>query len=469
MTVATIYESVNYTPKNGMTTKGILQLEESMGGLYYPFGDLEEIPEYMDGSLAVHCRSIMREYMARGSSFGDILGDMHDNACDDECQRIYQEPLDVMPAIGCNMALALSIPGPDWLELFQYCQRLDGEMEREEFACGMAELARLNPVNAYSILRDCPTEQWQSPCKIMGFGQDKLLKMAVLFDDLEMVLRIGADQSPTAFEYQVDRALAGFQFDPFARIRAWHNAVGGISMTEHYARAKHQAKALETWHGRPDVFFSGQKTDDNPKQYRLVPKALPIQVTHTTHQGNRLVSAALPGSFDLEQYAVKGSDHMGRRLPRHAAFMQDLANEVASLYFSDMNKRIDDMSDDVKATLNLLVEDFEAHGMPMEKLYFKHVMLLNPGTVCELGQSSALRSAYVKALLKSSSIINNGLRSTGQFMALLLKRVPIAEIEEHATTDQQLQSAYDATGNRLFLNKMTEKAQEHQLQSDLGI
>jgi len=469
MTVATIYESVNYTPKNGMTTKGIIQLDESSGGLDFPFGDLEAIPEYMDGSLAENCRSILRQYMVRNANYADILSDMQDDACNAECQRIYGKSLDPMPAIGCNMAIALSIPGPDWPELFQYVQQLHEEKEAEEFTYAMAELAKLNPVNAYSILRDCPQEYWTIPCRLMRFDQNKLLKMAVLFDELDMVLRIAGDQSEADFEYKLDRALAGFQFDPLSRVRAWRNAVDGISMTEHYARAKHQAKALETWHGKTDVFFHGFKEDDNPKQYRLMPDALPERTTHATPLGNRLASTALPGSFDLEQYAVKGSDHMGRLLPRHKAFMQELAHEVATLYFCGMNKRIEDMSDDVKATLNLLVEDFRAHGMSLEKLYFRYVMPMNPGTVCELAQSTALRNAFVKAALKSSTLTSNGLKSIGQFMSLLLSKVPVAEIERHATTDPQLQSAYEATGNRLFLNKMTEKAQEHQLQSDLGV
>jgi hypothetical protein len=351
--------------------------------------------------------------------------------------------------LGANLALALSIPAPDYAALTAYVRALFKTLKMErcerEFNTCQHELFNHNSLNLYKIIRNIPVQAWPE-LSTVGTYKEELLTLAVAMDDQAMVDKVATLYSsytdiPSKIQYELGR----LQFTPLSQVR--NNLLGEkiITFEEIHLRLKHQIDALE------DQMDGGEL-------YRPL-------------DASTLDNEPVLGAYTSRSLIIDVTDRKDHLLPRYEQYMSHCAAELANTFVLALKRRDNPLSEEHQAVVVRMLNDFERFGVSREVLFWKHYEQKSQAFLLDLEETPGRgRTQYLRELMGGEKLlIKHGRNGCTFILSELLRREPIEDILLAAKNDEQLSGAYAATGQQVFLERMSGAGRENRLQSDLGI
>jgi hypothetical protein len=445
-----------FTYKNGMTVLGIHAPESPDDFVSEQFCGLDVCSRFLDGSLQMQAQQAVRNCMNKGLGFDEISMRM----------RTENEFHNHDHVISCNMAYALSIPAPDWSELYQYC-RLSSEAYDNDFLSFdflMREVCLLNLANTYAIVYGAQPEALGHLRRALGYNHDHVMRLALLFDDESAVTNlIDKDASPLMASACVDRNIAMFVYDPFSAIRASRKPSGGMAMGELYARTTNQIMAIFDEAEHSTGFFSLTPT----LQFKTVPQCKP-QKTICPISGVAFFKPST-GLLRKEDLALPDYDHKLLQMPQFSNFINHFKSEIGQFLsesVSTQKKPIQGWSTQILAGI---AQELDRQGFPLKYFFLQHFGKLTPGAIMDIDLNNACPKArYLKLLLEhnTSPLKSRVEQSMTDF--LIAAESPQA-FKELDLDDEQLRAVYRHFPDKDLLSIMSESGVSKQLECDLGL
>lgn len=443
---------------NGMTLAGILDpLDPSMPDQYHPnkFGELTTLPEFLDGSIQRDAQAALRDCMNRRLEYLDISNEMRNET------RAYPQEF----IINCNMAYALSIPAPDWSDLYSYCKESTEHIQNyfPEFELLMREVFAYNLANTYAVFL-CADYGVISYLKDdLKYTDKDIMRLAVLFDD-DNILRklISASPSPLTADPSVDQILASFVIDPFSAIRMSRAPETGITLGELYARTHNQICATEN---NPQA-NAGFMSESPSLQYRMAAEHRPKKIS--CPQTGITYLKPSTGILRDEDLAVPGIDHKLHTLPQFSDFVARFKVEISHLLTDFINSNVKGISNEGSTILGEIVRKLDQHGVSGKSLFLQTFSKLSPGQVAHMEMSNQFpQGEYLKSLLSFNK--QHASKDKTSQSDFLVKAETAGVFKGLDLSDDELNTVYRIFGDPDFLGKMSDQAVERQLGVDLGL
>lgn len=421
----------------GFTSLNINNLAHNKGTK--PYG---ECPELVSGEVQASCQSAFRQHMLKNDSIDDLMAVFESMPESDIGDR------DTIDILVVNAAFALSSPCEDYNELFEYIYEKFDELDISVLQ-GCQDVTKwildYNPINPYLAFKNSAVTNWGELNEVFSFHEN-LLQMAVIFDDVAMVKKISESSLVGNFRKNLCDALAKTVFDPLSNVRCWAN-MAKPAMIEIEIRIARQARALQM-STVSSQSMAWEFTGNN--LYRIAP-----EIGSLTQFSS--------GEYDLLTLSTKSKDHMLRHTPGYS----DLIRSYPELVESCLETA---MIHDVPNIIPVLISDLKKAGVPEHQILYKHLDKRSPGEYLDKITCSDLEQQYVEDLLSFSANPKNQItRNYNLSIQVLLGFVDPNMIDKYAKTDVHLQSAYTVTGEKKYLERMSESSAHEQLGSDLGL
>lgn len=422
----------------GFTTLQLNNRMSANGALPY-----DKCPGLMSGEVQRNCQSAFRQHMLTNTSVDDLLDSLMTMPTSDLDDR---EAVDIFIV---NAAFALSAPCEDYDALYEYIHDmfdcLDIDLLRE---CQNTTrwILDTNPVNPYLAFKNSSIDHWGALNEIFSCGE-KLLLLAVIFDDVQMAEKVSQSRFAGDFKRNLGEALAKTIFDPLSSVRCWAEMTNP-SMVEVECRISRQARALQTYQNttKPVAFeLAGNLL------YKITPEI-----------GSQSEFSA--GVYNLFALAAKSQDHMLRHIPRYFEFISHCPGIIEECLDAAISHKNPDL-------IPVLINDLRKAGIADCQILYKHIERNSYGEYLDkIDNKDILTQQYLEDLLSSSTLLKKeATRSYGVALQALLGFVDPALIDKYAKSDAQLQSAYSVTGNKKYLERMSEATTLDQLGADLGL
>ncbi|MBD8088621.1 hypothetical protein IFT48_01355 [Pseudomonas fluorescens] len=413
------------------TTQAVSYRYTSEGALPY-----EDIPGLMNGELQAQCQQAFRQYLLAGEPPFFVAATINSQAL---------ERHEAWPIVALNAAYAISAPCEDMADILAYAKAVCDSCGEGCFKSAQKTTRRLveaHPVNPYQVFKQSSVEQWAVLEEAYGVIRDGILiNLAVLFDDANMVKKY-AQYNPTGFVKDLSLALAKVKYDPLANVRSWVDAPNGLSMLEVEKRVNSQFNSVRSPLDS-DYFLS------------------------KTHPEFAKASAFIQGKFDIETLKFDSTDHHLRHLPRYYNYLnqepESIGRAVQDLYvLSNGNPQRNTLA-------TLLIQDLLKAGLTLTEVHFKYCRRLRTGEIMHLADQANLEETMVLDLLTVSEHFDD-MGDTGRSIALhLLSLAPSDLVKRLATSDAQIRSAYMATKDRSYLERLSGVARDAYIGADLGL
>ena len=347
-------------------------------------------------------------------------------------------------SLGVNLAIALTIPSKNYSSLQNYVDSLlnhaAGTAVKSGYSSCIEGLRGFNQINHYKILRIIPDSSWDIQVPAEHLRRD-FLKLAIAGDDCAMVDRIGRlFKDYENFDLEVGKALASTQYDAMSQVRHEHSFDKEILMTEVSERVFNQISALESPNVLVRTHMGHVVNDDQP--------AFGYMNTHV--MGVPIVNQGL------------------RHLPRFDEYMSGHAVYVMNNLCVTLDRSRTPACSERKAVVSLLLQELVNHGISFKEIVLKGFNRLSPAEYEDvLDQTGGAYMASIRSLLSARNHADYPLRKFA--MAEMIRSVPLDDVLMAARHDADLKTAYEFTGSKLFLDRMTPRGVESALASDLGL
>lgn len=419
--------------------------------------DVFDHERYQSGEFQLSAQAAVRASLAAGHSMLELMATLKVDPEDaarkgyDHHQRATfdRKLIDAQDVLGANLALALSIPAPDHAALTAYVRALLRTLKMEkcerEFNTCQHELFNHNNLNLYKIIRNLPVQTWPEVTTV-GTYKEELLTLAVAMDDQAMVDKVATLYSsytdiPSKIQYELGR----LQFTPLSQVRNNLHGEKIITFEEIHQRLKHQINALEDEMDGGDLYrpLDASTLDDEP----------------------------VLGAFTSRNLIIDVTDRKDHLLPRYEQYMSRCAAELADIFVLALKRRDNPLSEDHQTVAVRLLNDFERFGVSREVLFWKHYEQKSQAFLFDLEETPGRgRTQYLRELMAGEKLLlKHGRNGCTFILSELLRREPIEDILLAAKNDEQLSGAYAATGQQVFLERMSGPGRENRLQSDLGL
>ncbi|AYG47890.1 hypothetical protein DV532_26770 (plasmid) [Pseudomonas sp. Leaf58] len=401
----------------------------------------DECPELISGEVQRSCQSAFRQHMLNNTGIDDLLDAV---ASTPKSERDDREAVDIFIA---NVAFALSAPCGDYDDLLEYIlekfAELDALLIRDCYDTIRWILDR-NPINPYLAFKNTSVENWLDLNEAFSV-QDTLLQLAVIFDDAPMVEKISKSVFSRDFRKSLCAALAKTVFDPLSSVRSWAEMTTP-SMMEVECRISRQAKALET-------------------------TSFPLASVGLDISGHQLYKSApeigtqcgfYEGLYNMDSLAIRSKDHGLRYIPGYYELLTRYPEVIEDCLAAAMS--------DNPFMVQVLIEDLHKAGIPGHQILYKHIERRSPGEYLDkISSATTLTQEYVGDLLSLSGNQVRAVKAHGMAIDSLLVFVDPQYVDQCAKTDTQLRAAYAFTGEKRYLERMSEGAAGDQLGTDLGL
>lgn len=397
--------------------------------------DYERVPDLMSGDLQARCQEAFRSHLRQSHGPKKVF-DSIGGSTDKQREQI----------LAANAFYALSRPCKDYVTLLNYIKVVCNASQRDALTfhrdAGEAIL-NANPINPYLVYKQVPVEVWGSLDEAFELTRKKqLLRMAVSFDDAEMVEKICSYKSK---DHGVDLSneLSRMVFDPLSAVRALQGAPESMTYSELERRIKRQLKCIES----PD------------EDRHWVSKAFP-----SASQASDFV----PGLFSLDDLLIHSLDHHLRHLPHYEEFSQAEPGAIGGCIAELIEHTLEENPAKEKL-LALLIEDLDRSMSSHDEIFFKYCLGLTMGQYLDLAHNRNIYGQMLDRILDVSDPNDGDLYLMRTAKLTLLSLVDPDLLRRHARTDVQLRSAYLVTSDRSYLAKLSESGRDNQMGTDLGL
>lgn len=412
--------------------------------------------QMLSGYIQKQAQTALRNLMHQGASFYSIASssllnedELRMQGFSDEMIKTKNDNLrhEINEIVGVNLAMALSIPADDYLDLHDYAYDVTDEPGSGNSDQILNEVKIINIeynlLNFYKILRSLKDENWRVLEKSPSYHRRSLTQIAVLCDDALMIRRLESIYYESEdLDVKVAALLADMPYDAMSQVRFETSQPKGILMSEIRARIDNQMEALEHVHPRVALTqLDSSKTGDEPDI----------------------------GHFDLSEIGVRSIDRAIDRLPRYHEYLECNAHEVMKDIWLTLNRSEAPACAERTSVLSRLLKDLEAHGITMKELVLRGIKgMSNPEFMDNLDRPGGGYIASIRVLLEDLKRTSE--RPLKRFMiAETLKKVPAEDVLMAARNDSELSSAFEHTGNKTFLEHMSHQGVEDRLSHDLGL
>lgn len=397
--------------------------------------DYETVPGLMSGDLQTRCQEAFRYHLRQGHGPKTVFESIGGSTDKQQAQ-----------ILAANAFYALSRPCKDYVALLNYIKLVCNAWQRDALSfhrdAGEAILDA-NPINPYLVYKQVPIEVWGSIDEVFELTRKKqLLRMAVSFDDAEMVGKIFS-YKPNDQGVNLSNELSRMVFDPLSTVRACLVAPESLTYTELERRIKRQLKCIES-----------------PNEDRhWVSKAFPSAAQ---------ASGFVPGLFSLESLLITSLDHQLRRLPRYEEFTQVEPGAIGDCILALIEHTFEE--DPAKGKLLAeLIKDLERGSSSHDEIFFKYCLGMTTGQYLDLAHNNNIYEQMINRILDVSDPNGGDLYLMRTAKLTLLSLVDPGLLRRHARTDVQLRSAYLVTNDRSYLAKLSESGRDNQMGTDLGL
>lgn len=444
-----------FTYQNGMTILGIAEPCKPDDFISDQFTGLDFYSSFLDGSVQLNAQAAIRRCMQRGQSFKQISDEMGE-----ETRNYTQDHI-----INCNIAYALSIPAPDWNEMYRYSITIGRDYDNEflDFNYMLKEVSKLNLANTYAVILDVEDSSRADLLKDLAFSDVDVLRLALLFDDEDTVHQLTQRaKSQLVARAAIDRNLALFKFDPFSKVRVAMDVSDGVSMGELFERTTNQILAIGKTREGGYKFF-----DKNPRhQYRIAPEHLPVTVKCPTSG----VSYRKPstGLLRTEDLAIDGVDKKLHQYPQFPRFLVHFKHEISELIATTVGAERDPINPEFNCILASIAKAMDQQGMSMQHYFMKYCASLSSGEILDILDREALtRPQYLGALLNYNGKVDfTSYANKSSFLILAESAEAFKGLD---LNDDQLNTLYKHFPDKAILEKMSDQGVERQLGIELGL
>ncbi|MDT8925165.1 hypothetical protein RBE51_20445 [Pseudomonas taiwanensis] len=392
-----------------------------------------ELPDYLQaaaetGDLQQYCQNALRRYMLDGPA----------NTMKTDGAAVDQvAPLSNLPPYTFQVALALSIPAPDFEQLFEFAEiMLEDPDILDSWFRNIPSCVQFDAYNLYRL----PTIDLDYLKRHFGLRQEQVLAHIVENDDVAMAMKIHEElhdplnnRSPVYGQAKILKALAELPFTE-SKIRKWITPNQPISLHEIHMRIKAQMRALE------------------------------IEPTIIPTIGKR--------PLDLEVY----------KLPRYQEYLDRQATEFGVSFWVGLgNVKMQTPQSDILPLVNRLLGDMlDSLGDGRHRFFLeRHGIRISPWISDLEDEPDALLANYFEQafhlylstqdMTKASdtSMVPNYLSRA--WASAFILREPMEVIMKNCRNDQDLEVAYKITGGKVFLEAMSDRGTERLLSDDLGL
>lgn len=444
------------TYANGMTLIGIRAPGDPDNLMVNQFAGLDVYPDFLNGTIQKRSQESLRECMNRKLTFQEIFEELKSESRDYKADHV----------ISCNMAFALSTPSPDWHSLYSYCKQIDEYFDSEylSFDDLLPEILNYNLANTYGIVLGTPPESLAKLSSELRLRHDYFMKLAVLFDDEEMVnTLIESSPSKLKAELSIDRILASFVIDPFSKVRASRKHANGISMAELYERTINQIYATKQGSVEQQGFLHA-----NPAlQYRTAAEHRP-EKAQCPETGSFYWKPRF-GPLPASSLIASSIDHKLQTIPQYPDFIKKFAGDISKVLLETINSNAINHEQSTES-IRIMAEialSLEQGGVSRQRLFMENFLKFTPGEIMDVETGNLLsQDEYLKGLLKYSARPKSG---TPWKVDFLIAAESIDAFNHLSLHDDNLKTLYRIFQDQEILNRMTDAGVESQLGADLGL
>lgn len=380
------------------------------------------------GELQKYCQNALRRYMVDG---------LEDDLKRDGAAINQVSPVSDLAPYTFQIALALSIPAPDYGQLAEFAEIIVGDLSIvETWYPNLPHFISIDPYVLYLM----PSMTLAKLKKFFGMGQEQVLKHAAETDDLLTAKKIFAeihapfrDVAPIDAKIKLLSSLANIPFQD-SKIRQWLTPNQSISLHELHLRVKRQFQALEAGH----KFRPSSESDSLDHGIADLPRYQEYLARHAEEFGISLWAGL--GGIPPEATAAVFS--ITKRLV--SDLVEALGDNRHRFFLMRKGSRISTYISDLEDEPNSLLREYFTHAVQSYK---------NP-----VGQTT--KDPFSE---NSTNILIK------EFVAAFIRKEPVHKILKYCTEDESLQMAYKATGNKKLLEAMSDRGHESMFSEDLGL
>jgi len=349
--------------------------------------------------------------------------------------------------VGMNFAMALSIPAPDYERLLAYadsiCQGTPGNTVRKVMEEASFPLQDYNLLNLYKILRSRPTEKWQSGATNPSYHKLDLLRLAIACDDPAMTRRLEClFYDNEKIDIEVAELLAETPFDALSQVRFEHACGKPMLMTEVRARIRLQLAVFE----------------DEPALHAVRVRLEP----------GRMGDEPDIGYASEEGFKKPLIDRALHHLPRYQEYLAQNPRGVMIDLCTTLNRAKAPACNARKSVLSRLITDLQTHGITFKEVVIRGLCGKSDAEYLDrLDQPGGGYIDCIRELLQGKRHKDYPLKAF--LVSEMLKQLPTEDILMAARNDQELSSAHKATGNPIFLERLSSQGIESHLSESLGL
>ncbi|AXH60112.1 hypothetical protein [Pseudomonas amygdali] len=396
----------------------------------------EEIPELMSGKLQAQCQQAFRHYLQEGKRPLFVSSTITAQA---------SLPVGDLPTIALNAAYALSTPCEDIAEILEFVESVCDSVgmgclkHAQEFT---RRISAANPVNPYRVFKQTPVKLWpRLDVAYAMLREGTLMKLAVIFDDGEMIQKC-ADHDPAGYVKALSLALAEVAYDPLSNARSWIDSPHSVTFQEIARRVNLQFNSIRS--PLDSQYFLSRTRPDLAKGQGF-----------------------MEGIFDIKSLRFDSTDHLLRHIPR---YQQYLAVESESIGRGIQDLNILNNGNPERERLAVrLIEDMVGVGLTIEDIYFRYCKRMLTGEIMDLADGKGLQNAMVLDILDLSGRLDDVGDTERTISLALLKMADPDLVKMLAVTDVQLRTAFMATKDSRFLERLSGTALDKQIGVDLGL
>ncbi|WP_410951082.1 hypothetical protein [Pseudomonas sp. S1(2024)] len=392
-----------------------------------------ELPDYLQaaaetGELQQYCQNALRRYMLHGPT----------NTMKSDGAAINQvAPLSNLAPYTFQVALALSIPAPDFEQLFAFAEiMLEDPDILDSWFRNIPGCIQFDAYNLYRL----PTIDLDYLKRNFGLRQEKVLAHIVQIDDVIMAKKIHDEfndpfnsTNPVYGRTKILKALAEIPF-AHSKIRQWITPNKPISLHEIHMRVKVQMRTLEI---ETTTISNCDKRPLDHEVYKL-PRYQEYLQRQTSEFGV---------SFWVGLGYVKMQTPQADILPLVSRLLGDLLDTLGAgrhrFFLERHNIRVSPWISDLEDEPDTLL----AH-------YFEQAFHL-------------YRNSKDTSKTSETATVPNYLCRT--WASAFILREPRDVIMNNCRSDHDLEVAYKVTGSKAFLEAMSDRGAERLLSDDLGL
>ncbi|MDT8925122.1 hypothetical protein RBE51_20230 [Pseudomonas taiwanensis] len=349
--------------------------------------------------------------------------------------------------VGMNLAMALSIPAPDYERLLAYtdfiCQGDAGKNVKQVMEDASFPLQDYNLLNLYKILRSRPTEKWCAGATNPSYHKMELLRLAIACDDPGMTRRLEClFYDNDKIDIEVAELLAETPFDALSQVRFEHSCGKSMLMSEVRARIRLQLAVFE----------------DQPSLYTV---RVPVESARRGDEPDI-------GYANEESFRKPLIDRALHHIPRYQEYLAQNTQAVMIDLCTTLNRARAPACHARKTVISQLLTDLQTHGITFKELVIKGIRGKSAAEyVDRLDQPGGGYIDCIRDLLQERHLNEYPLKAF--LISELCKQLPVEDILMAARNDQELSSAHKATGNPIFLEHLSSLGIESHLSESLGL